>query len=135
MGAIENIMRMNEKKPRKHFGEPIQEPVVVKKKGRKPKDNFAEGYERIQSPKDIHPLGAQYLVEAIAQKAADDWRISTGALKIRTSPIGNKHDILTKRKKDCEEFFLSGYFQVLTGLDGEVILSGLKKEVRDSYGR
>ena len=92
-------------------------------------------YERIKSPDNINPNGAQYLVEAIIQKAADDWRTAAGALRLRPVNAVQKNDTLKKRKEECEEFFRSNYFGVLTSIDGEALLAALRKELDDKYGK
>lgn len=92
-----------------------------------------DDYVRIKSPEDIHPDGAQYLVEAIIQKAANDWRTCSGALKRRPITVTTRGDLLLKTKRDCEEFFKSKYFAALTGLDGEQVLASLRKELDDNY--
>lgn len=69
--------------------------------------------ERSENPvRDIHPTGYDNLVQAICQRAADD------VLNFRP---GNW------LRKDAEHFFLSGYFDQLTGLDGFEVLYKLSQ--------
>lgn len=100
-----------------------------------PEKLTVDDYERIKSPDHINPDGAQYLVEAIIQKAADDWRTAAGALRRRPTNVVQKNDILKKRKEECEEFFKSNYFGILTSIDGEALLAALRKELDDKYGK
>ena len=66
----------------------------------------------------LHELsdeGAQALVQGIVEQAVHDWRTSTPGSGMRT---------------DCERFFLSSWFYMLTGVDGEPILRKLREEER-----
>ena len=61
----------------------------------------------------IADKGAENLVEGIVRQAAHDYR------KVR-----HMNDCYEKEK--LEEFFLSGWFHLLTGLDGVLVLGRLK---------
>ena len=60
--------------------------------------------------------GIYNLVEAIVKQVAKDYR------KVRYS---EKQDDICEKEK-IERFFLSRWFYVLTGLDGEMVLDKLK---------
>ena len=76
-----------------------------------------QGYQRIQSPDQLNDDGVQMLIEAICVRAADDWRL--GKLKERT--YGHKSSMVA----ETERFFRSGWFEMLTGLDGKAVLERL----------
>ena len=61
----------------------------------------------------ISDKGAENLVEGIVKQAANDYR------KVR-----NMEECYEKEK--LEKFFLSGWFHLLTGLDGALVLGRLK---------
>ena len=61
----------------------------------------------------MHENGVMNLVAGIVKQAANDYR------KVR-------HLKESYEKDKLEEFFLSGWFQFLTGLDGELVLGRLK---------
>ena len=67
--------------------------------------------------------GVSNLVYAIVKKAVDDWR--QAKRRMRRNP-GNRlaHGIII----DCENFFLSDYFEGLTGMDGKEFLKRLKEQ-------
>lgn len=63
---------------------------------------------------DVCVEGAENLVHAIVRQAANDYRML-------------KHcDDNNMEKKDIEKFFLSDYFEALTGFSGRMILAKLK---------
>lgn len=55
------------------------------------------------------------LGNAVVLQAVRDWRAAR-----------KHHD--TRTMHECEEFFLSGRFNLFTGLDGEALLEKLRKE-------
>ena len=63
------------------------------------------------------------LATAIILQAVEDWRKSVKALKKRSrcAPA-------MEMKDECEQFFLSEWFGVLTSVDGNMILRKLKQE-------
>lgn len=64
------------------------------------------------------------LANAIVVSAVKDYR---KALKrLRMYP---RDDNALRTKKECEQFFLSRWFAVLTSVDGEVLMERLKSEV------
>ena len=70
---------------------------------------------------ELNDRGCQHLVEAIVARAADDYRYA------------RMRERLTQHKSlvaaECEQFFRSEYFELLTGLDGEAVLQRLDKEM------
>ena len=63
------------------------------------------------------------LATAIILQAVEDWRKSVKALKKRP-----RNDEARQMKDECEQFFLSEWFGVLTSVDGSMILRKLKQE-------
>lgn len=63
------------------------------------------------------------LVRAIVKQAAYDWRQAMAVLK--REPDCGQAEI---KRIECERFFLSDYFHMLTGLDGTMVLNRLRKE-------
>lgn len=67
--------------------------------------------------------GYERLGNAVVRQAVRDWRSSTRKLK------RNPGNYEAKRiKKECEQFFLSQYFDMYTDLDGRALLDKLRKE-------
>ena len=65
----------------------------------------------------------QNLAQAIVLSAVKDWRWAVRKLKKRP-----RYEPAIQMKEECERFFLSGWFEDLTSVDGEVILRKLKQE-------
>ena len=64
------------------------------------------------------------LANAIVVQAANDYRAALKALAL------NREDRDAQvEKKECERFFQSGWFSVLTTVDGEWLMRKLKEEV------
>jgi hypothetical protein len=63
------------------------------------------------------------LAHAIIKQAVCDYRKARRVL--RENP---KNDIATNVKKECETFFLSKWFSMLTELDGKALLTRLESE-------
>ena len=63
------------------------------------------------------------LANAIILQAVKDWRDSVKKLKKRP-----RFQPAIDMKKECEEFFLSDYFKIFSSVDGEWLLTKLKKE-------
>ena len=66
----------------------------------------------------------QNLANAIVKQAAKDW---LGAIKRLKKKPGNK--TAQETRDECERFFRSGWFEQLTGVDGEFLLRKLKEEL------
>lgn len=64
----------------------------------------------------------QNLAQAIIVKAADDYRSA-----LRGDGYGNYS--ASQVKAECERFFRSAWFEVLTKIDGEVLIEKLQQEV------
>ena len=65
----------------------------------------------------------QNLGNAIILRAVTDWRKATHWLQ-KCPESQSAQQVL----KECEEFFLSNWFELLTNLDGDVLLKQLKRE-------
>ena len=63
------------------------------------------------------------LANATILQAVKDWRDSVKKLKKRP-----RFQPAMDMKKECEEFFLSDYYKILSSVDGEWLLTKLKKE-------
>lgn len=63
------------------------------------------------------------LANAIVLLAVKDWREAVKTLKKRPRYAAAK-----QMKEECEAFFLSDWFEMLTSVDGRTILQKLKKE-------
>ena len=66
------------------------------------------------------------LANAIILLAVKDWRKAVKTLKKR--PWSSE---VRQTKEECERFFLSDWFTVLTDADGDYILRKLKEECGD----
>lgn len=64
------------------------------------------------------------LVNAIILQAAKDYRMALKSLKANPRNRTAKAD-----KDEIERFFRSGWFSVLTSVDGEMLIRSLKMEV------
>jgi hypothetical protein len=62
------------------------------------------------------------LANAIVMQAVKDYRGAAKSLK--RHPNSNARSVLN----ECERFFLSGWFEALTGANGEFILKKLQQE-------
>lgn len=67
----------------------------------------------------------QALANAIIESAAKDYRKSLIAL--HKNP---KYKEAQKMRDECESFFLSGWFGVLTNLDGSVLMENIQRMVK-----
>lgn len=63
------------------------------------------------------------LANAIVLQAVKDWRSAVRTLKKRP-----RYDPAKQMRDDCEQFFLSDWFEELTSVDGSIILRKLKQE-------
>lgn len=63
------------------------------------------------------------LANAIVVQAANDYRKALHDLK-----KNSKYEPALFMKRDCERFFRSAWFAVLTNLNGETLMDSLKKE-------
>lgn len=59
----------------------------------------------------------------VVMQAVKDWRSATRTLKRNPGNYNAKC-----LKEDCEQFFLSQYFNIYTDLDGRALLDKLRKE-------
>lgn len=64
------------------------------------------------------------LANAIVLQAAKDYRTALKCLKVNP----NNRDALAD-KNEVERFFRSGWYSVLTSVDGEMLIAKLKAEV------
>ncbi len=65
----------------------------------------------------------QMLANAIIVQAADDYRVSLRRLKLNR--MSREFQMM---KEECERFFQSEWFEVLTNLDGTTIMNRIRKE-------
>lgn len=63
------------------------------------------------------------LANAVVLQAVKDWRSAVRTLKKRT-----RYDPARQMKEECESFFLSDWFGVLTSVDGRLLLRKLREE-------
>ena len=75
--------------------------------------------------REMNDKGVQNLIEGIVRQAADDYRNARRG-ELRSRDQG--HYIPSALKRECERFFRSSWFEMLTGLDGEAILEKLEAE-------
>lgn len=66
--------------------------------------------------------GLERFGNAVVMQAVRDWRYATRKLKRNPGNYESK-----RLKKDCEQFFLSQYFDMYTDLDGRALLDKLRK--------
>ncbi len=64
------------------------------------------------------------LANAIILQAVTDYRKALKLLK-----INNRNKEVLSNKRDCERFFRSNWYRMLTSLDGEILIEKLKAEV------
>ncbi len=76
--------------------------------------------------------GAVNLANGIIIKAADDYRLALR--EIDKAKSDNAKVQANRIKVECELFFKSSWFKVLTQADGPAILSALQKEHEDREG-
>ena len=78
----------------------------------------------------IDDRGANNLIYGIVKKAVDDWR--DAKRRSRRNPLNKltQGDII-----HCEKFFLSQYFEGLTGMNGEEFLNRLKEQSMEECRR
>ena len=67
----------------------------------------------------------QKLANAIVEQAVEDYRKAQA--RIKANPMNADHAKVELRQ--LEQFFRSQWFEALTDVDGQLILSRLKKEV------
>ncbi len=65
----------------------------------------------------------QMLANFIVVKAAEDYRTSVRNLKINP-----KHKEALRMLKECETFFESQWYQMLTSVDGKMIMRKIREE-------
>ncbi|WP_407450052.1 hypothetical protein [Fibrobacter sp.] len=75
------------------------------------------------------------LANAVVQQAVEDWQNAVDTIrKMKHSTRCHKTQIVNsakRRKDDCESFFKSQWFELLTNLDGRQLLKDLKKRDKD----
>ena len=81
-----------------------------------------DGYERL-TLEQFNDDGADALVRAICERAADDWRLGMKA------ELKHPEHGATRNRIDVEHFCLSNYFHLLTGLDGSWVLDKLRRDM------
>ncbi len=64
------------------------------------------------------------LANAIIIQASKDYMTSLRKKKRNTGSASAEHDI-----RECERFFRSGWYQVLTSVDGEYLIAKLRKAI------
>lgn len=72
---------------------------------------------------NLDKQGGVRLVNGIVKKAVQDWRIAKKRLLF--CPNNERQQMMLK---DCERFFLSAHFSVLTCMDGKAFLEKLLEE-------
>ncbi len=65
----------------------------------------------------------QMLANAIVIKAAEDYRTA-----IRNLKINPKHDASLQMLRECESFFESQWYELLTSVDGKMIMRKIREE-------
>lgn len=70
--------------------------------------------------KPLNDIGVDNLVQGIVCRAVDDWRYAKRILKTR------EIEECRTRVEECEKFFRSGWFELLTGMNGEDFITTLK---------
>ena len=68
--------------------------------------------------------GAHELANAIIVQACKDYR--SALKKLKRNP---RHSESQRTKGSCERFFRSEWFEVLSDLDGEALISMIRKDV------
>ncbi len=71
----------------------------------------------------VDPDGLKELAVAIVELAISDWKTAVKILGKHPKSVG-----ATKTKIDCEAFFQSEHFYMLTGHDGKILLRRLRRE-------
>ena len=71
----------------------------------------------------------QALANAIIESAAKDYRKALIAL--HKNP---QYKEAQKMRDECESFFLSGWFELLTDLDGRTLMINLRRMVKAEVG-
>ena len=67
------------------------------------------------------------LANAIIIQASKDYMTSLRKKKRNLGSASAEHDI-----RECERFFRSGWYQVLTSVDGEYLIEKLREEVSET---
>ena len=81
-----------------------------------------DGYKRL-TLEEFTPDGADRLVKAIVVKAVQDYTIGL------RSELKHPKRGASLMRVQAERFFISNWFNMLTGLNGKIIVRKLKKEV------
>ena len=83
-------------------------------------------HNKIKVRKDQIKYPFEDLANAVIIQAVKDYRAALRKLDMNT-----RHKESQWMKEDCERFFLSEWFGVLTHVDGDWLLCKLKKEYED----
>lgn len=73
--------------------------------------------------------GYRLLADAVIIRAAKDYKRAIRVLKKNYNPMSDKYISAQKSARECERFFLSEWFGMLTNLDGATILRKLQEDV------
>lgn len=76
-----------------------------------------------------HKKNWENLANAIIQQAVDDYR------KIAKDKTGIQLNGDNRSIKKIEDFFLSGWFHILTNIDGRTLIKRLRSEANEAYIR
>lgn len=83
--------------------------------------------------------GYNNLANAIVIQAVNDWSNAVKTInRIKKPKTEKQKEKLLKakyRKSECEQFFLGGWFALLTGLDGEALLRDLNNNKLPNQAR
>ena len=77
--------------------------------------------------KDLNKEGVDRLVEAMVKLAVNDWKSAMRILKRFPDAVS-----ADSKRAQCERFFLSDYFYLLTGLNGKHLIDKLEEEFNAS---
>lgn len=76
---------------------------------------------------DLNSEGLEKLIIAIVKQAVSDWK---DAMRVLSKLPDSKS--AENRRLECETFFLSQYFYLLTGIDGQTMLKKLEEDFNAS---
>ena len=81
------------------------------------------GYRRLKFS-EFNDNGCDHLVAAIVEKAAADYVWG------RNAELRHPEKGISVLRSEAETFFRSGWFEMLTGLDGDAVICGLERKVK-----
>lgn len=73
----------------------------------------------------LNDVGVDNLVQGIVLRAVEDWRHAKKILKLREIQEARA------RMEECEKFFKSSWFEMLTGFKGDDFMVSLKNYERE----